>query len=92
MTNNLDLGKKQTYSCNFRSKHGWKINLYASKRINCDNGAYWLFVPAKKAVIGDIDRIFTRIGASDDLASGRSTLWLKWKKQRRSLITLPIKA
>ena len=34
-------------------------------------------VPAKKAVIGPIDRIFTRIGASDDLASGRSTFMVE---------------
>ncbi|MFM9983477.1 MAG: MutS-related protein, partial [Burkholderiales bacterium] len=31
------------------------------------------FVPAKRAVIGALDRIFTRIGAADDLAGGRST-------------------
>ncbi|HRZ53730.1 MAG TPA: DNA mismatch repair protein MutS, partial [Candidatus Contendobacter sp.] len=30
------------------------------------------FVPAERAVIGPLDRIFTRIGASDDLAGGRS--------------------
>ncbi|MDP5253973.1 MULTISPECIES: DNA mismatch repair protein MutS [unclassified Vibrio] len=35
------------------------------------------FVPADKAKIGDIDRIFTRIGASDDLASGRSTFMVE---------------
>ncbi len=35
------------------------------------------FVPAQRAVIGPIDRIFTRIGASDDLASGRSTFMLE---------------
>ncbi|MDD7544183.1 DNA mismatch repair protein MutS [Actinobacillus porcinus] len=35
------------------------------------------FVPAEKAVIGQIDRIFTRIGASDDLASGRSTFMVE---------------
>jgi DNA mismatch repair protein MutS len=35
------------------------------------------FVPAKKAVIGMVDRIFTRIGASDDLASGRSTFMVE---------------
>ncbi|MDV6315275.1 DNA mismatch repair protein MutS [Idiomarina sp. HP20-50] len=35
------------------------------------------FVPADKATIGDIDRIFTRIGASDDLASGRSTFMVE---------------
>lgn len=35
------------------------------------------FVPAKSAVIGPIDRIFTRIGAADDLASGRSTFMVE---------------
>ncbi len=35
------------------------------------------FVPAESAEIGLIDRIFTRIGASDDLASGRSTFMVE---------------
>ncbi len=35
------------------------------------------YVPAKHAVIGPIDRIFTRIGASDDLAGGRSTFMVE---------------
>lgn len=35
------------------------------------------FVPAQKAIIGPIDQIFTRIGASDDLASGRSTFMVE---------------
>src|SRR5262245_26539109 len=35
------------------------------------------FVPAERAVIGPIDRIFTRIGASDDLAGGQSTFMLE---------------
>ncbi|MGK0673888.1 MAG: DNA mismatch repair protein MutS [Halothiobacillaceae bacterium] len=35
------------------------------------------FVPANAARIGPIDRIFTRIGASDDLASGRSTFMVE---------------
>ncbi|MER2235718.1 MAG: DNA mismatch repair protein MutS [Candidatus Limivicinus sp.] len=35
------------------------------------------FVPAKSAVIGIADRVFTRIGASDDLASGRSTFMVE---------------
>jgi len=35
------------------------------------------FVPAKSASIGAIDRIFTRIGSSDDLASGRSTFMVE---------------
>jgi DNA mismatch repair protein MutS len=35
------------------------------------------FVPADRAVIGPFDRIFTRIGASDDLAGGRSTFMVE---------------
>ncbi len=35
------------------------------------------FVPAKKARIGVVDRIFTRVGASDDIASGQSTFMLE---------------
>ena len=35
------------------------------------------FVPAQSAIIGIIDRIFTRIGASDDLAGGRSTFMVE---------------
>lgn len=35
------------------------------------------FVPADSAEIGALDRIFTRIGASDDLASGRSTFMVE---------------
>ncbi|MBD1567328.1 DNA mismatch repair protein MutS [Vibrio sp. S12_S33] len=35
------------------------------------------YVPAESAKIGSIDRIFTRIGASDDLASGRSTFMVE---------------
>lgn len=35
------------------------------------------FVPAEQCQIGKVDRIFTRIGASDDLASGRSTFMVE---------------
>ncbi|MBA5607852.1 DNA mismatch repair protein MutS [Duganella sp. FT3S] len=35
------------------------------------------YVPATSAVIGPIDRIFTRIGATDDLAGGRSTFMVE---------------
>jgi len=35
------------------------------------------YVPASSAKIGMVDRIFTRIGASDDLASGRSTFMVE---------------
>jgi DNA mismatch repair protein MutS len=35
------------------------------------------FVPAKSALIGPVDQIFTRIGSSDDLAGGRSTFMVE---------------
>jgi len=35
------------------------------------------FVPAKRAVIGPVDRLFTRIGASDNLAGGQSTFMVE---------------
>ncbi len=35
------------------------------------------FVPAQSAKIGIVDRIFTRVGASDDLASGQSTFMVE---------------
>ncbi len=36
-----------------------------------------VYVPAQSAIIGPIDQIFTRIGASDDLAGGRSTFMVE---------------
>lgn len=52
------------------------------------------FVPARSARIGVVDRLFTRVGASDDLASGQSTFMLEMREvayilnnaTRRSLI------
>ena len=35
------------------------------------------FIPAKSASLGIVDRIFTRIGAGDDLASGQSTFYIE---------------
>ncbi len=54
------------------------------------------FVPAKRARVGIVDRIFTRVGASDDLARGRSTFMVEMTETsailhnatRRSLVVL----
>ena len=54
------------------------------------------FVPAARARIGVVDRIFTRVGASDDLARGRSTFMVEMTEtaailhnaSRRSLVVL----
>ncbi|HEX9244109.1 MAG TPA: DNA mismatch repair protein MutS [Anaeromyxobacter sp.] len=54
------------------------------------------FVPARRARVGIVDRIFTRVGASDDLARGRSTFMVEMVETsailhnatRRSLVVL----
>lgn len=54
------------------------------------------FVPAKKAVIGIVDRVFARVGASDDLSTGQSTFMVEMNEvahilnhaSQRSLIVL----
>ena len=38
------------------------------------------FVPARKASIGLVDRIFTRVGAEDDIASGKSTFMIEMEE------------
>ncbi len=43
------------------------------------------FVPAESATLGPIDRIFTRIGASDDLAGGRSTFMVEMTEMAQIL-------
>ncbi|HEU4530389.1 MAG TPA: DNA mismatch repair protein MutS, partial [Steroidobacteraceae bacterium] len=43
------------------------------------------FVPAERAVLGPFDRIFTRIGAGDDLAGGRSTFMVEMTEAANSL-------
>jgi DNA mismatch repair protein MutS len=45
------------------------------------------FVPAQRARIGPVDRIFTRIGAGDDLASGRSTFMVEMTETAEILHT-----
>ncbi len=43
------------------------------------------YVPADRAVLGPVDQIFTRIGASDDLAGGRSTFMVEMTEMARIL-------
>ena len=43
------------------------------------------FVPAKSAAIGLVDKIFTRVGASDDISTGRSTFMVEMSEVSRIL-------
>lgn len=44
------------------------------------------YVPAEDAVLGSIDRIFTRIGANDDLSGGRSTFMVEMNETAQILL------
>ena len=44
------------------------------------------FVPARKAYLPVFDKIFTRIGASDDLVSGESTFMVEMKEANRAIL------
>ena len=50
------------------------------------------FVPAEKAKIGVVDRIFTRVGASDDLASGQSTFMVEMTEVANILRNATVKS
>lgn len=50
------------------------------------------FVPAKSATIPIIDKIFTRIGASDDLVSGESTFMVEMKEACNALVNATSKS
>ena len=56
---------------------GGKSYLYAPDRVDCADGVYRQLRTGAKVEIGPIDRIFTRVGAADDLASGRSTFMVE---------------
>jgi DNA mismatch repair protein MutS len=45
------------------------------------------FIPAERATIGVVDRVFARVGASDDLARGRSTFMVEMTETARILNT-----
>ncbi len=79
-----------------RPQHGRQVHLPAPGGADRADGADGSFVPADSAAIGVVDRIFTRVGASDDLATGQSTFMVEMTETanilhhatRRSLIVL----
>ncbi|MFC1499275.1 DNA mismatch repair protein MutS, partial [Verrucomicrobiota bacterium] len=50
------------------------------------------FVPAGEAEIGFVDRVFTRVGASDDLARGRSTFMVEMEETANILNNATVKS
>ena len=75
--NDLDLTKKRKFLLITGPNMGGKstyLRTTALMSILAQSGS---FVPAEKAKIGLVDRIFTRVGASDDLRRGRSTFMME---------------
>ena len=75
--NDADLGEKQRMLIITGPNMGGKSTYMRQTALIVLLAHMGGFVPAQSAVIGPIDRIFTRIGAADDLASGRSTFMVE---------------
>jgi DNA mismatch repair protein MutS len=69
--------KRGPYLCRDRSEHGGQIDLPAPER--ADRGARpdGQLRAGERARIGVVDRLFSRVGAADDLARGRSTFMVE---------------
>jgi DNA mismatch repair protein MutS len=71
---------EQRHSCHpahHRAQHGWQVHLPAAGGADRADGADGIVCPARSARLGLVDRIFTRIGAADNLARGRSTFMVE---------------
>lgn len=75
--NDLELGEAQRMLVITGPNMGGKSTYMRQTAILVILAHIGSFVPAERAVLGPFDRIFTRIGASDDLAGGRSTFMLE---------------
>lgn len=60
-----------------RAKHGRKINVPAANALIAIMAQMGSYVPAQSATIGLVDKLFSRVGASDDLARGHSTFMVE---------------
>lgn len=77
IANNCHLTPEQRLLIITGPNMGGKSTYMRQTALICLLATIGCFVPAKSATIGPIDRIFTRIGAADDLASGRSTFMVE---------------
>lgn len=80
IVNSLELNDKQSLAVISGPNMGGKSTFMRQNALIAIMARMGSFVPATSALIGDIDRIFTRIGASDDLSSGRSTFMVEMEE------------
>ncbi|QJC31173.1 DNA mismatch repair protein MutS [Enterobacteriaceae endosymbiont of Macroplea mutica] len=77
IANNVDLNSKQTMLMITGPNMGGKSTYMRQIALIIIMAYIGSYVPAKRAVIGSIDRIFTRIGSTDDISSGLSTFMIE---------------
>ncbi|HFB64798.1 MAG TPA: DNA mismatch repair protein MutS [Aeromonadales bacterium] len=77
IANDLVLDEKQSFQIITGPNMGGKSTYMRQTALILLLASIGCYVPASSATIGNFDRIFTRIGASDDLASGRSTFMVE---------------
>ena len=70
----LDTKEKYPHD-HHRPQYGGEKHVHAPNRPDCNYGADRLLCSAASASISIVDRVFTRVGASDDLASGQEYLY-----------------
>ena len=66
-------------------EHGGEVDVHPAGGADRPAGPRGSYVPADRAEIGVVDRIFTRIGASDDLSRGESTFMVEMRETARIL-------
>ena len=77
IANDLELDERRAMAVITGPNMGGKSTFMRQNALICLLAHCGSYVPAKEALIGPIDRIFTRIGASDDLTTGRSTFMVE---------------
>jgi DNA mismatch repair protein MutS len=77
VTNDCQLTPEQRLLIITGPNMGGKSTYMRQTALICLLAMVGAFVPARRASIGPLDRIFTRIGAADDLAGGRSTFMVE---------------
>lgn len=80
VANSVNLGEKRRILVITGPNMGGKSTYMRQTALIVTMAFAGCFVPAKTARIGPVDRIFSRIGASDDLAGGRSTFMVEMEE------------
>jgi DNA mismatch repair protein MutS len=75
--NDISMTSKQPFLLMTGPNMGGKSTYLRTVALLCILSQAGSFIPAQKAKIGLVDRIFTRVGASDDLMKGRSTFMVE---------------